>query len=102
MLERDLERREREPARSQHDRDENEVAAPAHGLLRRDVGGRVQDPGRAGEADTRRQSARGDRRNDCRDHEPEREDQGSGGASSGPARERQPEQHEPDDSGDRP
>jgi hypothetical protein len=99
VLERELERREREAARGQHDRDENEVLAPAHGLLRRDIGGRVQDSGRAREADARRQAEEGGRRDERRDHEPESERQGRRGASSGAARERQPEQHEPGDGG---
>jgi hypothetical protein len=101
VLERELERRERKTARSQHDRNQNEVGAASHGLLRRDVGGRIQDPGRGREADARRQPAVGDSRDDCRDHEPERERQGRGEASSGAARERQPEEHEPGDGGDR-
>jgi hypothetical protein len=102
VLERELERREREPARRQHERDEEKIRSPAHGLLSRDVGGRVQDPGRARQADAPRQPEAGDGGGDGRDDEPERERQGSGGASSRAARERQPEQHEPGDGGGRP
>jgi hypothetical protein len=99
VLERELERRECEAARGQHDRDENEVGTPAHCLLRRHVGRRVQDPRCARQADARRQAEEGDRRDDGRDDEPEGERQGNGSASSGAARKRETEQHEPRDGG---
>jgi hypothetical protein len=101
VLERELERREREPARRQHERDEDEIGPPAHRLLRRDVGGRIRDPRRAREADPRRQAEEGDGGYDGRDREPQRQREGFAGASSRAAHEREPEQHEAGDGGRR-
>jgi hypothetical protein len=95
VLERELERCECESARGQHDRDEDEAATPAHGLLRRDVGGRVEDPGRTREADGARQPQDGDRGHRSGNHEPEDQREEIGGAVARAARERQPQQREP-------